>query len=66
MVAVDMPDKIGAYVKEKPVRPQEFSATIYHALGVPFESRITKDGLSRPLSTGEPLLEFELHLSKQA
>src|SRR5581483_4117122 len=26
-------DKIGAYVKDKPVRPQDFSATIYHALG---------------------------------
>ena len=51
-------DKIGAYVKDKPVRPQDFSATIYHALGVPFESRITKDGLSRPLSTGAPILDL--------
>ena len=51
-------DKIGAYVKDRPVRPQDFSATIFHALGVPFESQITKDGLSRPLSTGQPLLEI--------
>ena len=51
-------DKIGAYVKDKPVRPQDLSATIYHALGVPFESRITKDGVSRPLSTGQPLLDL--------
>jgi Protein of unknown function (DUF1501) len=51
-------DKIGAYVKDKPVRPQDFSATIYHALGVPFESRVTKDGISKPLSTGEPILEL--------
>jgi hypothetical protein len=51
-------DKIGAYVKDKPVRPQDFSATIYHALGVPYESRITKDGVSRPLSTGQPLLDL--------
>lgn len=51
-------DKIGAYVKDKPVKPQDFSATIYHALGVPFESKITKDGISRPLSTGQPLLEL--------
>ena len=51
-------DKISAYVKDKPVRPQDLSATIYHALGVPFESRITKDGLSRPLSTGQPLLDL--------
>jgi hypothetical protein len=48
-------DKIGAYVKDKPVRPQDFSATIYHALGVPFEARLSKDGISRPLSTGEPI-----------
>jgi hypothetical protein len=51
-------DKIGAYVKDKPVRPQDFSATIYHALGVPFASRLTKDGVSRPLSTGQPLLDL--------
>lgn len=51
-------DKIGAYVKDKPVRPQDFSATIYHALGVPFEARITKDGLSKPLSTGQPILDL--------
>ena len=48
-------DKIGAYVKDKPARPQELSATIFHALGVPFESRVTKDGLSKPLSTGQPI-----------
>ncbi len=51
-------DKIGAYVKDKPVRPQDLSASIFHALGVPLESRVTKDGLTRPLSTGEPLLDL--------
>lgn len=51
-------DKIGAFVKDKPVRPQDMSATIYHALGVPYESRLTKDGVSRPLSTGTPLLDL--------
>jgi hypothetical protein len=51
-------DKIGAYVKDKPVRPQDLSATVFHALGVPFESRVTRDGLSKPLSTGQPLLDF--------
>jgi hypothetical protein len=45
-------DKIGAYVKDKPVRRQDLSATINHALGVPYEPRVTKDGLSKPLSTG--------------
>jgi hypothetical protein len=51
-------DKIGASVKDRPVRPQDFSATIYHALGVPFEARLTRDGLSRPLSTGQPILDL--------
>jgi hypothetical protein len=51
-------DKHAAYVKDKPVRPQDLSATIYHALGVPYESKITKDGISRPLSTGQPLLDL--------
>ena len=49
-------DKIGAYVKDKPVKPQDLSATIFHALGVSWESKITKDGVSKPLSTGEPLV----------
>lgn len=51
-------DKIGAYVKDKPVRPQDLSATIYHALGVPYEAKVTKDGVSKPLSTGEPIREI--------
>jgi hypothetical protein len=51
-------DKIGAYVKDKPVRPQDLGATIYHALGVSLESRMTKDGGIRALTTGEPLVEL--------
>lgn len=51
-------DKIGSVVKDKPVRPQDLSATIFHALGVPYESRVTRDGLSKPLSTGQPLLDL--------
>jgi hypothetical protein len=52
-------DKIGAYVKDKPVRPQDLSATIYKSLGVPYEARVTKQGLTKPLSTGAPLDIFE-------
>jgi hypothetical protein len=51
-------DKIGAYVKDKPVRPQDLGATIYHALGVPLDPRPTKDGGSRPLTTGQPILDL--------
>lgn len=51
-------DKIGAYVKDKPVRPQDLAATIYHSLGVPLDLRLGKDGFTRPLSTGQPLLDL--------
>jgi hypothetical protein len=51
-------DKIGAFVKDRPVRPQDMGATIYHALGVPLDQRLGKDGVSRPVSTGEPILDL--------
>ena len=37
-------DKIGATVKDKPVRPQDLGATIFHAMDVLWESKVTKDG----------------------
>lgn len=51
-------DKSGAYVKDKPVRPQDLGATIFHALDVPLELRLGKDGFTRPVSSGQPLLEL--------
>lgn len=48
-------DKHGAYVKDRPVRPQDLGATIFQSLGVPLHTRLGKDGFTRPLSTGEPL-----------
>jgi hypothetical protein len=51
-------DKIGAFVKDRPVRPQDMGATIYHALGVPLDQRLGRDGVSRPVSTGEPMLDL--------
>jgi hypothetical protein len=51
-------DKIGAYVKDKPVPPQDLGATIYHALRVPLDLRLGKDGFTRPVSTGEPILSL--------
>jgi uncharacterized protein (DUF1501 family) len=49
-------DRIGAYVKDKPVRPQHLGATIYHALGVPLDFRLGKDGFTRPITTGQPVM----------
>ena len=51
-------DKHGAFVVDRPVRPQDLGATIFHSLGVPLDLRLGRDGFTRPLSTGEPLLDL--------
>ena len=51
-------DRIGAYVKDRPVRPQDLGATIFHALDVPLELRLGKDGFTRPVSSGQPILSL--------
>jgi hypothetical protein len=49
-------DKTGSYVKDSPVRVQDLGATIFHALGIPGDQRLGKDGFTRPVSTGQPIL----------
>ena len=51
-------DRIGAYVKDRPVRVQDLGATIFHALNVAPETRLGRDGFTRPVSTGQPLLDL--------
>jgi len=51
-------DKIGAYVKDRPVTVQNLGATIFHALDVPLATRLGRDGFTRPVSLGEPILEL--------
>lgn len=51
-------DKQGAYVKDRLVSPEDFGATIYQALGVPLETRLSPDGATRPVSTGHPIQEL--------
>ncbi len=51
-------DKIGGYVKNNPVQPQDLGATIYHALDVPLDLRLGKDGVTRPVTTGQPVLDI--------
>jgi hypothetical protein len=48
-------DKIGAYVKDAPVSPENFGATLLHALGVPPETRLSPDGATQPASMGHPI-----------
>jgi hypothetical protein len=51
-------DRIGAYVKDRPVSPENFAATLFHAIGVPPETRLSPDGATVPVSTGQPVLDL--------
>ena len=51
-------DKHGAYVTKDPIRPEELSATIYHALGIPINDPTDASGLSRSLTTGKPVMDL--------
>jgi uncharacterized protein (DUF1501 family) len=51
-------DKTAAYVKDAPVRPEDFGATLFHALGVTPETRLGADGFTRPVSMGKPVLDL--------
>ena len=48
-------DKEGAFVKDKPVSPENFGASIYHALGAPTRM---PDDLAKRVSKGEPIMEL--------
>jgi hypothetical protein len=48
-------DKHGGYVRDNPVSPERFGATLFHALGVPPETRLGADGFTRPASSGQPI-----------
>lgn len=51
-------DTQGGYVKDRPVSPETFGATLFQALGVPAETRFGPDGFSFRVSDGEPLHEL--------
>ena len=40
------------------VAVQDLGATIFQALDVPLEQRLGRDGFTRPVSTGQPLLDL--------
>jgi hypothetical protein len=48
-------DKIGAYVKDAPVSPENFAATLLQMLGVPPQTRLSPDGATLPASAGQPI-----------
>jgi uncharacterized protein (DUF1501 family) len=52
-------DKNAAYVKDRPVSPEDFGATLFHALGVPPDTEVREpDGRPHPVSRGQPLVEL--------
>ena len=51
-------DRFAAYVKDRPVVVQDLGATIFHAMNIAPETRTSRDGFTRPVSTGRPLLEL--------
>lgn len=52
-------DRLAAWPTRNPVSPEDISATMYHALGVPIRTKLV-DHTGQPysLSTGNPLLEL--------
>ncbi|MBT6484932.1 MAG: DUF1501 domain-containing protein [Planctomycetaceae bacterium] len=51
-------DKQAAYVKDNPVFPEDFSATLFEALGVPPQTRFGPDGFTFQVSTGQPVMSL--------
>jgi uncharacterized protein (DUF1501 family) len=52
-------DRIGAYVAQgRPISHVDFGATLFHALGIPPESRYGPDNFSFRASDGEPVTEL--------
>jgi uncharacterized protein (DUF1501 family) len=48
-------DKVAAYVKDDPVSLEDFTATLYTALGIDPATRLSPDGFTRPASVGQPI-----------
>lgn len=48
-------DRTSAYVKDNPVRPEDFGATVLHALGISPEIKLGIDGFTNPVSAGKPI-----------
>ncbi len=48
-------DRHAAQVASNPVRPEDFGATLYHALGIPPETPFGPDGFSGRVSSGKPI-----------
>jgi hypothetical protein len=50
--------KHAEYPTSNPIRPEEMAATIYHALDIPLNEPQNNSGISRPITTGKPVMEL--------
>jgi uncharacterized protein (DUF1501 family) len=48
-------DRVAAYPKDDPVTLEDFTATLYTAMGIDPKTRMSRDGFTRPASLGEPV-----------
>jgi uncharacterized protein (DUF1501 family) len=52
-------DRHAAFVKDRPLKPDDLSATLYEALGIPHDTRLSDiNGRPRPISEGKPIREL--------
>jgi hypothetical protein len=51
-------DSRGGSVVSNRIRPEELAATIYHALDIPLNEPQNNSGISRPITTGKPVMEL--------
>ena len=51
-------DSQAAYVKDRPVSPEDFTATLFHTMGIDGHTPISPDGFSIRASTGKPVMEL--------
>jgi len=51
-------DRIAAYPKDDPVSLEDFTATLYTAMGIDPNTRLSPDGFTRPASLGKPITDL--------
>lgn len=51
-------DKTAAYVKDNPASLEDFTATLYTAMGIDPATRLSPDGFTRPASAGKAITEL--------
>jgi hypothetical protein len=51
-------DETAAYVRDRPVSPEDFGATILAAMGIDPRTRLSPDGFTLPASEGQPIFSL--------